>query len=112
VPTTTANRDAGRVGHGRAAAAREGGRGLCQVCWATDCLWNSIQIFPPLQLISAEQCRHFLLRNGFDVDKAVQELKVEKLLEMGLATDRAAATSVLDCEQWDVNAAANRLCCS
>lgn len=61
---------------------------------------------------SPEQCRHFLLRAGFDVDKAVQELKVEKLLEMGLATDRAAATSVLDCEQWDVNAAANRLCCS
>lgn len=31
---------------------------------------------------------------------------------MGLATDRELAASALDSEQWDVNAAANRLCCS
>ncbi|KAF7634911.1 hypothetical protein Mgra_00005653 [Meloidogyne graminicola] len=61
---------------------------------------------------SIEQCRQQLWRNQFDVEKAIQQLKIEKLLEMGLATDRELASSALDSENWNVNAAANRLCSS
>lgn len=63
-------------------------------------------------IFSLEQCRQYLLRNGFDVERTIRELKIEKLIELGLATDRELAASALDSEKWDINAAANRLCCS
>ncbi|KAH7694759.1 Protein kinase domain containing protein [Aphelenchoides avenae] len=58
---------------------------------------------------SVEQCRAALRRHDFDVDRTVRELKIEKLLETGLAADRDLAASALDSCQWSVNDAANRL---
>jgi hypothetical protein len=56
-----------------------------------------------------DQCRSALRRYDFDVDRTARELKIERLIEMGLATDRDLATSALDSCQWNVNEAANRL---
>jgi hypothetical protein len=53
-----------------------------------------------------------LLRNQFDTELTIKQLKIEKLIEMGLVNDKELAESVLDIEEWDVNAAANRLCFS
>ncbi|KAI3420388.1 hypothetical protein GPALN_003689 [Globodera pallida] len=76
----------------------------------TDALINRVKA--SANFASLEHCRQILWRNGFDVDAAVKQLKIEKLVEMGLATDQDLAASALDSEKWDVNAAANRLCCS
>ncbi|CAK5089962.1 unnamed protein product [Meloidogyne enterolobii] len=70
------------------------------------------QVKDAVDFASLEQCRQQLWRNQFDAERAIQQLKIDKLLEMGLATDRELAASALDCEQWNVNAAANRLCSS
>uniref|UniRef100_A0A915N0A2 receptor protein-tyrosine kinase n=1 Tax=Meloidogyne javanica TaxID=6303 RepID=A0A915N0A2_MELJA len=70
------------------------------------------QVKDSVDFASLEQCRQQLWRNQFDAERAIQQLKIDKLLEMGLATDRELAASALDCEQWNVNAAANRLCSS
>ncbi|KAL3072652.1 hypothetical protein niasHS_017626 [Heterodera schachtii] len=76
----------------------------------TDALLNRVKV--GADFASFEQCRQILWRNAFDVEATIRQLKIEKLIEMGLATDRSLALSALDLEEWDVNAAANRLCCS
>ncbi|KAL3123816.1 hypothetical protein niasHT_010029 [Heterodera trifolii] len=76
----------------------------------TDALLNRVKV--GADFASFEQCRQILWHNAFDVEATIRQLKIEKLIEMGLATDRSLALSALDSEEWDVNAAANRLCCS
>lgn len=50
-----------------------------------------------------------LRKTDFDVENAVRSLKIEKLLEMGLANNREIAATTLDSCKWDLNAAANQL---
>uniref|UniRef100_A0A915BWW5 non-specific protein-tyrosine kinase n=2 Tax=Parascaris univalens TaxID=6257 RepID=A0A915BWW5_PARUN len=55
------------------------------------------------------KCAAMLQRCNNDVARAVRELKTDELLAMGIAKDRAQATSALaDC-RWDLNAAAAAL---
>lgn len=62
-----------------------------------------------IQFFSVEQCSKALKANGYEVRDAVNFLKVEKLLEMGLCTDRSAAIRALTANDWDVNNAAIQL---
>jgi hypothetical protein len=50
-----------------------------------------------------------LRRYNNDVEKTIRELKVEKLLDLGLVLDRIHAENTLASVGWDVNAAAEKL---
>lgn len=62
-----------------------------------------------LIFFSIDQCRSSLRKHGFDVELAVKELKIEKLLEIGVVGNKHLAKSMLDSCQWNVNEAVNRL---
>uniref|UniRef100_A0A915D8C8 Non-specific protein-tyrosine kinase n=1 Tax=Ditylenchus dipsaci TaxID=166011 RepID=A0A915D8C8_9BILA len=73
----------------------------------TDALMARVQ--NQVDFATLEQCRLSLRKHNFDVENAVRELKIEKLLEIGVAGDRHLAASALDSCKWNVNAAANHL---
>lgn len=56
-----------------------------------------------------DECRLSLIKNNFDVKEAIRHLMIDRLIEMGLATDRDLAASALDSCDWDLNRAANQL---
>jgi len=56
-----------------------------------------------------ERCANALKRCSNDVERAVRELKIEKLLDLGLVSDRHHAENTLATVAWDVNAAAEKL---
>uniref|UniRef100_A0A0R3RY40 non-specific protein-tyrosine kinase n=1 Tax=Elaeophora elaphi TaxID=1147741 RepID=A0A0R3RY40_9BILA len=55
------------------------------------------------------RCAVKLQRYNNNIEKAVNELKIEELLSMGVAHDRGQAISALQDCQWDLNAAAAAL---
>lgn len=65
--------------------------------------------FKYLFFYSQERCIVVLKRCQNDVQAAIRELKIEKLIDMGLVPDREIATAVLESANWDPNAAAEKL---
>uniref|UniRef100_A0A915PE56 non-specific protein-tyrosine kinase n=1 Tax=Setaria digitata TaxID=48799 RepID=A0A915PE56_9BILA len=55
------------------------------------------------------RCAIKLQRYNNNIEKAVNELKIEELLSMGVAQDRGQAISALEDCRWDLNAAAAAL---
>ncbi|EJD74695.1 TK/ACK protein kinase [Loa loa] len=55
------------------------------------------------------RCAIKLQRYNNNIEKAVNELKIEELLSMGVAQDRGQAVSALEDCRWDLNAAAAAL---
>ncbi|KAK0406437.1 hypothetical protein QR680_018570 [Steinernema hermaphroditum] len=55
---------------------------------------------------SKSKCEQTLRKCHGDKQKAVQELKIGSLLEMGLVADKTRATAALQQSNWDLNAAA------
>lgn len=58
---------------------------------------------------SQEQCSKALRLSDYDVDKAIEYLKIDKLIEMGLCVDRSIAARALTSTDWNVNEAALKL---
>ncbi|KAI6191231.1 Non-specific protein-tyrosine kinase [Aphelenchoides bicaudatus] len=52
------------------------------------------------------ECKKALKESGYEVNEAVHLLKVEKLIEIGICTDRPTAVRALTANNWDVNATA------
>jgi hypothetical protein len=62
-----------------------------------------------VKFFSVNECWHSLKLNDFDPEKAIRRLKIERLIEIGVATDKDLAESALDSCQWDISAAVDRL---
>ncbi|CAD5228232.1 unnamed protein product [Bursaphelenchus okinawaensis] len=58
---------------------------------------------------SHEQCTKALRAHEYEVEKAVQFLKLAKFMELGLSPSKEAAQLILNNHQWDLNAAASSL---
>lgn len=58
---------------------------------------------------SRRRCAIKLQRFNNNIEKAVNELKIEELLSMGVAHDRGQAINALQDCRWDLNAAAAAL---
>ncbi|CAJ0566716.1 unnamed protein product, partial [Mesorhabditis spiculigera] len=54
-------------------------------------------------------CDRKVAECGGDVEKALKKLKVEHLVDAGIATDHAIAVSALEAKAWDLNAAAEAI---
>jgi len=48
------------------------------------------------------------VRNGFNVEQTIRELKLEKLVDMGMA-EREACRAALVASGWDIEQAATKL---
>uniref|UniRef100_A0A1I7RKU2 non-specific protein-tyrosine kinase n=1 Tax=Bursaphelenchus xylophilus TaxID=6326 RepID=A0A1I7RKU2_BURXY len=55
---------------------------------------------------STDQCTKALRANEYEVPRAIQHLKLEKFMELGLSPTKEAAQTLLHKHNWDLNAAA------
>lgn len=47
-----------------------------------------------------KKCRSALIKHNFNVEMAIKQLKVERLLSLGITKDSACAASALDSADW------------
>ncbi|KAK6111795.1 Protein tyrosine kinase family protein [Brugia pahangi] len=83
---------------------------------STNMSTSSISNSDPVSLVlrnaafaDRRRCAIKLQRYNNNIEKAVNELKIEELLSMGVAQDRGQAISALEDCRWDLNAAAAAL---
>jgi hypothetical protein len=69
------------------------------------------QFFRPYnsKLFSEDQCTRALRAMEYEVEKAAQLLKIDKLIEMGLCADRSSAARALASNEWNVTETALKL---
>lgn len=67
-------------------------------------------LYDEASFVDRSRCDEMVKRCEGDIEAALKELKMDQLVNMGIARDKGRAFSALETNNWDLNRAANALC--